>query len=149
MNKIKAIVEMPRGSCYKYEVNKDNGALRLDRPLNQSIPHNYGYVPGTLSKDGDPLDVFIVSKHPITALTEVEVEIIGVLKCTDGGVEDDKLLAVLPNEYKNEAYVEESIREIADYLSTYKEGFVIEQFEKAGRAVQVYSLSKVWENPAS
>lgn len=146
--KIKAIIEMTRGSWYKYEVNKYNGKLRLDRPLNIKIPSNYGYLDDTLAKDSDPLDVFVISNHSIPPLTEVDVEIVGVLKCFDNGVEDDKILAVLVGESKSSIFVDETIREIADYLSTYKEGFVIDRFEKEGQAVTVYQLSRLWENPA-
>src|SRR5437868_11382710 len=96
--KVEAIVEIPKGSFYKYEIDKDDGNLVLDRPMNQSIPYNYGFIPETLCGDGDPLDVFIVSYHPIPPLTKVEVVIVGVLKCIDNGEEDDKIIAMIAGE---------------------------------------------------
>ncbi len=54
---VDAIVEIPYGSMYKYEVDKETGQLTIDRPLLSPLPYNYGYIPNTLHGDGDPLDV--------------------------------------------------------------------------------------------
>src|ERR1700676_3263845 len=98
MKKIRAIVEMPMKSNYKYEVNKTTGALRLDRPISRSVPFNYGYIPHTVCLDVDPIDLFLVSRYPIPPLTEVDVQLVGVFKCTDNGVSDDKLIGTLGGE---------------------------------------------------
>ena len=71
---MKVVVEIPKGSIYKYEINKDTGKLALDRVISIPYPENYGYFPNTLAQDGDPLDVFLVSDQPIAPLTEVEIE---------------------------------------------------------------------------
>jgi inorganic pyrophosphatase len=110
MMNIKAIIEMPKGTSYKYEVNKETGALRIDRQLNRCVPYNYGFVPDTMCSDGDPLDIFVISNEPINPLTEVEVSILGVFECTDNGVSDNKLISVLvgsnPRESDIDQYVE-------------------------------------------
>jgi inorganic pyrophosphatase len=147
--KVNAIVEMPKGSSYKYEVNKEDGGLKLDRPLNQSIPFNYGFIPETLCQDGDPLDVFVLSHHPIPPLTKVEVNILGVLKCTDNGIEDDKLVASLVGEEGTEVSLVNSIPYILTYLNTYKSGFEVLAFEDAPWGIKTYQKSREWPNPAS
>lgn len=148
MKKVKAIVEMPAGSSYKYEVD-GFGGLRLDRPLSVPVPHNYGFLKNTLSQDGDALDCFLLSEHPILALAEADAWIVGVLKCTDNGVPDDKVICVLVGEELqfDSQGVSFAIEFIAQYLSTYKEGFVINAYENAGQAIQTYELSRVWGNP--
>lgn len=113
---------MTKGTNYKYE--HKNGKLVLDRVLAIDVPHNYGYIPGTMANDGDPVDVFVFSKRPILALAEVEVEIIGGFYCFDNGIEDDKLLAVLVgDEFKGYSFVAEEVKQ---YLTRYKPGFKVE-----------------------
>lgn len=144
--KVKVVVEIPKGSFYKYEIDKQDGALTLDRPMNQKIPYNYGFIPGTLCGDGDPLDVFVVSHHPIPPLTKLEVVIIGVLKCVDNGDEDDKIIAVIEGEAIDPSL---ALPDIIQYLHTYKTGFNVMKFEEAPWGVQAYQTSRLWPNPAS
>lgn len=146
--KIKAIIEIPKDSRYKYEVSKFSGALQLDRPLNQAIPHNYGYIPDTICADADELDIFVISEHPIPSLTEVHVDILGVYRCRDGGVSDDKIVAILPGEYLSKEEISVAISNICLYLKTYKDGFVVDSYENAGQAITAIQLSRVWLNPA-
>ena len=123
---ITVVVEIPIGSRYKYEVDKNTGNLVVDRPLDLRMPYNYGYVPNTLHADGDPLDVCIIGCHPIYPMTKVKVKLIGALKCTDNGCSDDKLLAVVVGEDCLDQNI--SIKEVKSYLSIYKLGFtVVEQ----------------------
>lgn len=144
--KVKAIVEIPKGSDLKYEISKDTGELVIDRKLNQKIPCNYGFIPGTLCEDGDPLDVFIVNGSAIDPLSEVEVTLAGVLKCKDNGEQDDKIIAVTESCAKYE-YID-AIYKISNYLKTYKAGFVIESYDDAPWAIKVYQTSRLWPNPA-
>lgn len=137
--RVKMVVEIPRGSHYKYEVDKVSGKLKLDRVLNQTVPEYYGFSPGTLFDDGDPIDLFLLNSYQeIPPLTEVEVEIHSIIRCSDNGVSDDKLIAFLPGEYIQ--YPEIRINQIKRYLNTYKEGFYItgegskEEAEEAYRA---------------
>ena len=92
------LIEIPRGSRNKYEVDHDSGRLRLDRVLFTSMgyPLDYGYIEETLGDDGDPLDVLLI--HPGTALFPgvlVEARAIGMFKMTDEKGGDDKILAVV------------------------------------------------------
>ena len=90
------IVEIPSGSHIKYEFDKELKMLRCDRILHTSMsyPGNYGYIDGTLSNDGDPIDVLMVSDYSILPMTLVKVKIIGVLMMIDEKGQDEKLIAV-------------------------------------------------------
>lgn len=123
---MKAIIEIPAGSRYKYEVNKHTGALKLDRILEWSCPANYGFIPNTSCPDGDELDVFALRGEAIPPLTEVTLRVVGVFKCLDQGVSDDKILAVVrgfEDPYPNE------IEEVKTYLERYKAGFKVLAYE--------------------
>ena len=91
-----AVIEIPKGSKNKYELDKDTGLLRLDRVLYTSThyPANYGFIPRTYADDGDPLDVLVICAEPINPLTLVQVYPIGVMRMLDGGRMDDKIIAV-------------------------------------------------------
>lgn len=83
----------------KYEVDKETGLLMVDRFLTPAMfyPCNYGYIPGTLADDGDPMDVLILSPCPIQPGALIEARAIGVLMMSDEAGEDSKILA-LPTE---------------------------------------------------
>ena len=94
---INVIIEIPSHSDpIKYEVDKESGALFVDRFMNTAMfyPCNYGYVPHTLSDDGDPVDVLVVSPFPLMNGSVIRCRPIGVLKMTDEAGEDAKVLAV-------------------------------------------------------
>ena len=90
------IVEIPNGSHVKYEFDKEKKMLRCDRILHTSMayPGNYGYIDNTLSLDGDPIDVLMISDCKIFPMTLVKAKIIGVLVMTDEKGEDEKLIVV-------------------------------------------------------
>jgi len=94
------VIEISKGSKNKYEYDLETGFLKLDRILYTSThyPHNYGFVPLTLSEDGDPLDVLVVSSEPILPMSIVECKAIGLLEMIDGGRMDYKLIAVAVND---------------------------------------------------
>jgi inorganic pyrophosphatase len=123
--KIEAIVEIPRGSMYKYEMDKSTGLLVVDRPLPVELPYNYGYIPDTLHGDGDPLDICIVGAHPIYPLTKVKVSIIGAFLCNDNGMSDDKLVGIVVGESYFDEEIAKYLDEVRHYLSTYKKGFCV------------------------
>ena len=107
-NKFKAIIEIPKGSKAKYELDKKRGLIRLDRILYTSThyPHNYGFIPLTFCDDGDPLDVLVLCSEPLIPLTVVDCRPIGVIEMFDGGKRDSKIIAVAVddpfyNTYKN------------------------------------------------
>lgn len=91
-----AIVEIPKGSSCKYELDKKTGFVRLDRVLYTAThyPANYGFIPRTYADDGDPLDVLVLCTEPLYPLTLVQVTPIGAMRMIDGGKLDDKIIAV-------------------------------------------------------
>ena len=96
-NEINVIIEIPmNGEPVKYEVDKESGALLVDRFMTTAMfyPTNYGYVPQTLSEDGDPVDVLVVTPTPLISGSVVRCRVVGMLKMTDEAGVDAKLLAV-------------------------------------------------------
>lgn len=91
-----ALIEIPKGSSCKYELDKATGLLRLDRMLYTSThyPANYGFIPRTYADDGDPLDVLVIGIDPIFPMTLVQVYPIGVMRMIDDGKLDDKIIAI-------------------------------------------------------
>lgn len=90
------VVEIPKGSKVKYELDKRSGLLRADRVLYSSVvyPANYGFVPHTYCEDDDPLDVLVLMSEPVAPLTLLEAYPIGLMRMSDEGQEDDKIIAV-------------------------------------------------------
>lgn len=96
-NEVNVVIEIPaHGDPVKYEVDKETGALWVDRFLNTAMyyPCNYGYVPNTLSEDGDPVDVLVITPVPLISGAVITVRPIGVLHMTDESGRDVKILAV-------------------------------------------------------
>ena len=111
---VNVIIEVPiGGEPIKYEMDKASGALFVDRFLHTPMryPGNYGFVPHTLSDDGDPIDVLIASTRPIIPGAVINCRPIGVLKMSDEGGEDEKIIAV-PSDKLTKRYL--SVREITD-----------------------------------
>ena len=93
---VQAIIEIPKGSKAKYELDKVSGMLRLDRVLFASVyyPANYGFIPQTLGEDHDPLDILVLSQIDIQPLCVVRAKVIGVMRMLDNKEGDDKIIAV-------------------------------------------------------
>ncbi len=91
-----AVVEITKGSKKKYELDKPTGMLILDRVLYTAThyPMNYGFIPRTYADDGDPLDVLILCSESIDPLTLVRCYPIGVMRMEDGGMRDEKIIAI-------------------------------------------------------
>ncbi len=123
------IVEISKGSGNKYEVDKKNGIIKLDRVLHtsQHFPFDYGFVPQTLWHDGDPLDVIILSTYALDTGTLVEVRPVAIMNMNDSGEGDDKIIGVPAsdprwNGVKDLGDVNEhSLKEIKHFYTTYKE----------------------------
>lgn len=94
--KFEALIEIPKGSKAKYELDKETGILKLDRVLYTSTvyPANYGFIPKTLAEDGDPLDVLVLCGETIFPQTLVCCYPIGVITMIDGDALDEKIIAV-------------------------------------------------------
>ena len=109
------VIEIPAyGPPVKYEVDKDTGLLMVDRFMNvaMSYPANYGFIPGTLGGDGDPVDVLVMTPHPIVAGSVLKCRAVAVLDTTDEKGSDAKLLAVPTDKVSNGAY--DHLRDLAD-----------------------------------
>lgn len=93
---INAIIEIPYGSSVKYEVDKDSGAVVVDRVMYSAMfyPANYGFIPHTLADDGDPVDILVLNEYPLQAGSVIKVRLIGVLIMEDESGMDEKLLAL-------------------------------------------------------
>ena len=96
---VPVLIEVPKGSKVKYELDKASGLIKVDRILFSSVvyPANYGFAPHTLGEDGDPLDALVVARSPIVAGAVVKCRPIGVLLMEDDKGGDEKLLCVPVN----------------------------------------------------
>ncbi len=90
------IIEIPKGSKNKYELDKETGLLMLDRVLYSAVhyPADYGFIPRTYCDDGDPLDALVLSQEPVFPLTIVKARPVGVMRMRDEKGIDDKIVAV-------------------------------------------------------
>jgi inorganic pyrophosphatase len=97
---IHVIIEIPRGSRNKYEIDHEDGRVYLDRRLftATTYPADYGFVPDTLAGDGDPLDALVLLEDPVYPGVVVEARPVGVLYMQDEAGEDAKLICVPPKE---------------------------------------------------
>lgn len=128
MDHIDVIIEIPMGSRNKYEYDHQQHFIRLDRVLHSAVhyPADYGFVPETLSNDGDPLDVLVIVIDPTFPGCHIAARPIGVLRMVDDKGEDEKILAVpigdprfddihdLPDLHSH------WLREIENFFATYK-----------------------------
>jgi len=107
-----AVIEVPKGSKNKYELDKESGLIRVDRVLFSSVhyPANYGFIPRSFCEDDDPLDVLVLGQEPVVPLTIMMARPIGVMKMRDNGEADDKVIAVHANDPEFNHY--KSIREL-------------------------------------
>lgn len=124
-----AVVEIPKGSKCKYELDKNLGVVRLDRILftSTAYPHNYGFIPKTLALDKDPLDVLILCSETVFPLSVVECKPIGVMMMLDGNEQDEKIIAVAKtdpfyNEYNDLRELPAHVMiEIKHFFTVYKQ----------------------------
>ena len=124
--KINSVIEIPKDSSAKYEYDIELGVLRLDRVLISSMryPASYGFIPQTISDDGDPLDVLVYNSVPIQSLAMVEIKPIGALKTVDNGEYDYKILGIPvynPNNYNELTDLDETFLNVCeDFFKHYK-----------------------------
>lgn len=109
---VPVIVEVPKGSKTKYELDKKSGLIRVDRILYSSVvyPANYGFIPQTYCDDHDPLDVLVLGQETIVPLAVMMAKPIGVMKMRDQNEGDDKIIAVHADDPEYRDY--NSIREL-------------------------------------
>ncbi len=122
------VIEVPKGSKNKYELDKETGFLRLDRVLYSAVhyPANYGFVPRTFCDDGDPLDALVLGQEPVFPLTIVEARAIGVMRMRDDKGIDDKIIAInvhdpTVSDYRDKSELPSHVeREIKRFFQDYK-----------------------------
>lgn len=150
---VNAIIEIPKGSRAKYELDKNTGLLKLDRVLYSSVyyPANYGFIPRSYCDDNDPLDILVLSQIDMQPLTLVEAKIIGVMRMLDQGEADDKLIAVCAHDM-SVAHINDVselaphfIAELRHFFEEYKrlenKEVKIEEFQGARLAKKILSHS--------
>ena len=111
-----ALIELPKGSKVKYELDKDTGLLKVDRVLFSAVhyPANYGFIPRTYCDDGDPLDVLVLGQEPVVPMCLMRARAIGVMQMRDDKGLDDKIIAV---HLDDPAYAQYShIREVQPHV---------------------------------
>jgi|SRR3989344_3096781 len=125
---INAIIEIPKDSKIKYEMDKKTGMLMLDRFLYSAVhyPGDYGFVPRTFWDDNDPLDIIILTNYPLVPMTLAKVRPIGVLRMIDNGEKDDKILAVYEDDIRAKEIQDihdlpkHTLIELKHFFETYK-----------------------------
>jgi inorganic pyrophosphatase len=128
MEPIEVIIEIPQGSRNKYEYDHSTNAIRLDRVLHSSVhyPTDYGFIPHTLSEDGDPIDVLVLVYEPTFPGCHLFARPIGVLHMVDDKGPDEKILAVPVGDPRFDDIFDLSdlhnhwLKEIENFFATYK-----------------------------
>ena len=155
---MKVIIEVSKNSNIKYEYDKENKCLILDRILHNTnfFPYNYGFIPNTLSPDGDPVDIIVLCEYSLTPGIICDVKIIGGINTEDEAGQDDKIIAVLSNKTDSTSKDIENISDIGEnilkniryFLKHYKDNennkFInVKEFYNKSRAIDIinqYSL---------
>ena len=150
---VTAVIEIPRGSRNKYELDKETGMLKLDRVLYSAVhyPGDYGFIPRTLHEDGDPLDILVRINEATFPGCQIDVRPVGVLKMLDRGEPDDKILAVPSHDPQHNEYFDIAdlpghyLMEVEHFFLIYKdlEGkrMEIAGWEKSESAMRVITAS--------
>lgn len=151
---VNGIIEIPKGTRAKYELDKDSGLLKLDRVLYSSVyyPANYGFIPQSYCEDKDPLDILVLSQIDVVPLCIVPAKVIGVMRMLDGGEADDKIIAVAEGDPNVHHYNDISelpqhfISEMRSFFEDYKKlenkTVVVEDFQ--GREIAQEILSEAF-----
>lgn len=125
---INVIVEIPKGSKNKYEIDKETGLIALDRAMHtaQDYPFDYGFTPQTLWEDGDALDVVLLTTYPLSSGILVNARPVAIMHMTDSGEGDDKVIAVPVNDPRWDEVQDlkdinkHTLKEMEHFFTTYK-----------------------------
>lgn len=156
---VNVVVEIPTGSKNKIEWNRDEEIMQLDRIEYDGEPANYGFIPRTLSGDGDELDVIVINKKPLPSETFLKAKIIGVMKFEDEGKTDDKIIVVPENDFGGDIKINEindipksKIDEITHHFN-HSENFnsqaltIVKGWGGKNEAIKIiYNAIKRWNN---
>ncbi|MGF1533982.1 MAG: inorganic diphosphatase [Bernardetiaceae bacterium] len=146
---VQSVIEIPKGSRAKYELDKDTGLLRLDRVLYSAMyyPANYGFIPRTFCDDGDPLDILVISMIDVVPLCILNAKVVGVMRMLDGGEADDKIIAVAQDDIsinhieRIEDFPEHLLKETLNFFEDYKKlenkTVKVEEFESREVALEI------------
>jgi inorganic pyrophosphatase len=146
---VNAVIEVPKDSNIKYELDKPTGILRVDRILFSSVfyPANYGFIPRTYCEDHDPLDILVLGQVAVAPMALLRAKPIGVMKMVDQGEADDKIIAVHSDDPEYVHY--DSIHELPphrlqqvrrffeDYKALEKKTVVVEHFLDRADALRI------------
>ena len=146
---VNGIIEIPKGTRAKYELDKESGLLRLDRVLYSSVyyPANYGFIPQSYCGDKDPLDILILSQIDVVPMCIVPGKVIGVMRMLDNGEADDKIIAVAEGDpsvsHINDIselpahFISEMRSFFEDYKKLEKKTVVVEEFLDRETAIKI------------
>ena len=146
---VKSVIEIPKGSKGKYELDKNSGLLRLDRVLFSSVhyPANYGFIPQTYCDDHDPLDILVICSIDVTPMCIIDARVIGAMEMVDSDERDDKIIAVAEHDmsvnYINDLSelpphtLVELKRFFEDYKMLEHRDVVVEQFMNREKAYEI------------
>ena len=152
-DKINVVVEIPKGSKNKYEIDKETGLIALDRVAHttQDFPFDYGFIPQTLWEDNDPVDVILLTTYPLVPGLLVRARPIGLLKMTDRREPDDKIIAVPIEDPRWEGVKDlddvnkHTLKEMEHFYSTYKnlqnKVVTVSGFAPKAEAIKVFQRS--------
>ncbi len=140
-----AIIEIPKGSKVKYELDKASGLLKVDRVLFSAVhyPANYGFLPRTFCDDGDPLDVLVLCQEPVTPFCLMRARAIGMMQMRDDKGLDDKIIAI---HLDDPAYAEYThIREVPHHTLLELRRFFLDYKTLENKSVEVEEFSGPFE----
>ncbi len=152
---VNGIIEIPKNTRAKYELDKDSGLLLMDRVIYSSMyyPANYGFIPQTYCDDKDPLDILVLSQIDIVPMCIVSSKVIGVMRMIDNGELDDKIIAVAQNDMSVSHINDISelpahfIKELKNFFEDYKKlenkTVSIEEFQDAATAKKIIAQAMI------
>lgn len=152
---VNAIIEIPKNTRAKYELDKKSGMLLMDRVIYSSMyyPANYGFIPRTYCDDKDPLDILVLSQIAIVPMCIVSAKVIGVMRMVDNGEMDDKIIAVAENDMGvnhfddiaqvHDHFIDELKNFFEDYKKLENKTVAIEDFQDTTLARKIIEQSMV------